>query len=145
MKLFAAAGAFLLVLAPLAVSAQPPERPRTNQDDRRPGGDRPRDERAGPDRRGDNGPGANRPGSGRPEAGRPGNRPVAGRPGAGGGQGYGNWDNRWGSRPPAPPRHWTKKNDWHRHVRACGQRYRSYNARTDMFVLRPGVTRRCYL
>jgi hypothetical protein len=136
MKLFKAAGAILLVLAPLSVSAQPPERPRANQDQRRPGDDRMRDDRMRDDRGGMNRPGPDRPGNG-PGAGRP--QPV------GGGNGYGNWDNRWGSRPPAPPRHWTKNGDWYRHVRACNQRYRSYNPRTDMFTLRPGVTRRCML
>jgi len=32
-----------------------------------------------------------------------------------------------------------------RHVRACQQRYRSYNPRTDRYVVRRGVTRRCTL
>jgi hypothetical protein len=59
--------------------------------------------------------------------------------------GYGRWDKRWGAQPPAPPRHWTKKGDWYRHVRACQQRYRSYNPRTDAFEIRRGVTRRCAL
>lgn len=34
---------------------------------------------------------------------------------------------------------------WERHVRACQRRYRTYNPRTDMFVARPGVMRRCRL
>lgn len=56
---------------------------------------------------------------------------------------YGRWDQSWGARPPAPPRHWTKKSDWHRHVRACQQKYRSYDARTDTYRTYQGRTRRC--
>ena len=58
---------------------------------------------------------------------------------------YGRWDNGWGARPPAPPRHWTRHSDWYRHVRACSQRYRSYDPRTDTFVVRRGVVQRCRL
>lgn len=58
---------------------------------------------------------------------------------------YGRWDASWGARPSAPPRHWNKQNDWYRHVRACQQRYRSYNTRTDTYTVRRGVTRRCTL
>ena len=58
---------------------------------------------------------------------------------------YGTWDDRWGARPVAPPRHWTRQNDWYRHVRACQERYRSYNPRTDTFVVRRGMTARCRL
>ncbi|MEJ7934541.1 BA14K family protein [Sphingobium sp. AN558] len=58
---------------------------------------------------------------------------------------YGNWDDKWGARPSGPPRHWSKQGDWYRHVRACQQRYRSYNPRTDMIVIRRGMTRRCML
>ena len=32
-----------------------------------------------------------------------------------------------------------------RHIRACQRAYRSYNARTDRYVVRPGVTARCRL
>jgi hypothetical protein len=56
---------------------------------------------------------------------------------------YGRWDRNWGSRPPAPPKHWTRKGDWHRHVRACRQKFRSYNARTDTYRTSAGKTRRC--
>lgn len=63
-------------------------------------------------------------------------RPAAQHP-------YGQWDSRWGSRPPAPPRHWTKTGDWYRHVRACRQQYRSYDPRTDTYRTRSGKTRRC--
>lgn len=73
----------------------------------------------------------------------PDRRPDSGRPGPG--NAYGNWNDRWGARPPAPPRHWSRKGDWYRHVRACQQRYRSYNPRTDSFEIRRGVTRRCAL
>lgn len=31
------------------------------------------------------------------------------------------------------------------HQRACAGRYRSYNPRTDRYVVRPGVTARCRL
>lgn len=58
---------------------------------------------------------------------------------------YGRWDNRWGARPNTPPRHWSRQGDWYRHVRACQMRYRSYNPRTDMFVVRRGVMQRCRL
>jgi hypothetical protein len=94
-KLFAALGAMLVAITPLAASAQPH-----------------RDHR-GADHRAE--------------------------------RGYGNWDRRWGAQPPAPPRHWSKKGDWYRHVRACQQRYRNYNPRTDTFEIRRGVTRRCAL
>lgn len=76
-----------------------------------------------------NGPGHNNSGPGRPG---PGNE-------------YGNWDDRWGARPAPPPRGWGRNNDWYRHVRACSQRYRSYNPRTDTFVVRRGVAARCRL
>jgi hypothetical protein len=71
--------------------------------------------------------------------------PGPGRPGAGPDQMYGTWDDHWGARPPAPPRGWTRHNDWYRHVRACGQRYRSYNPRTDSYTVRRGVYVRCRL
>jgi hypothetical protein len=58
---------------------------------------------------------------------------------------YGNWNNSWGARPPAPPRHWTRSGDWYRHVRACQQRYRSYSARTDTYRTNSGRTVRCTL
>jgi len=58
---------------------------------------------------------------------------------------YGRWDNSWGARPSAPPRRWTRQNDWYRHVRACSQRYRSYNPRTDTYVVRRGRTAMCRL
>ncbi|MBJ7486589.1 BA14K family protein [Brevundimonas sp.] len=58
---------------------------------------------------------------------------------------YGRWDNGWGARPAGPPRGWTRTNDWYRHVRACSQRYRSYNPRTDTYVVRRNVVARCRL
>ncbi len=58
---------------------------------------------------------------------------------------YGRWDSNWGSRPPAPPRHFTRTADWNRHVRACQQRFRSYDARTDRYVPRRGQTAVCRL
>lgn len=58
---------------------------------------------------------------------------------------YGRWDSRWGARPPAPPRSFTRASDWHRHVRACQQRYRSYNPATDRYTVRRGQTALCRL
>lgn len=58
---------------------------------------------------------------------------------------YGRWDNSWGARPAAPPRHFTRTNDWYRHVRACQQRYRSYNPATDRYTVRRGQTAICRL
>lgn len=58
---------------------------------------------------------------------------------------YGNWDTRWGARPPAPPRHWSRTSDWYRHVRACQQRYQSYSARTDVYRTSNGRSVRCPL
>ncbi|WP_349312336.1 BA14K family protein [Brevundimonas subvibrioides] len=58
---------------------------------------------------------------------------------------YGRWDSSWGSRPPAPPRHYTRTADWNRHVRACQQRFRSYDVRTDRYVPRRGQTALCRL
>lgn len=60
------------------------------------------------------------------------------------GNGYGNWQNSWGARPSAPPAHWTRKNDWYRHVRACQVKYRSYDSRTDSYRLK-GQAKRCGL
>jgi len=58
---------------------------------------------------------------------------------------YGRWDNSWGARPPAPPRSFTRTADWHRHVRACQQRFRSYNPATDRYTVRRGQTAVCRL
>ena len=74
-----------------------------------------------------------------PEPGRPGG------PNGGPGGDFGRWDSAWGARPPAPPSHFSRSSDWYRHVRACQQRYRSYNPRTDRFVPRPGQTAICRL
>ena len=54
---------------------------------------------------------------------------------------WGRWDNGWGARPGAPPRHWGRTNDWYRHAHACQVRYRSYNPRTDMFRSRTAWVR----
>lgn len=62
------------------------------------------------------------------------------------GNSYGNWNNSWGARPGAPTAAYRgRQNDWYRHVRACQQRFRSYNSRTDSYTVRRGVTRRCTL
>lgn len=59
---------------------------------------------------------------------------------------YGTWQAGWGARPSAtPPRHFTRQNDWYRHVRVCQQRYRTYNPATDTFIARPGVRQICRL
>lgn len=58
---------------------------------------------------------------------------------------YGTWNTGWGARPPAPPRSFSRRNDWYRHVRACGQRYRSYNPATDRYTVRRGQTAICRL
>ncbi|WP_371132739.1 BA14K family protein [Phenylobacterium sp.] len=54
------------------------------------------------------------------------------------------WNPRWG-REVAPPRHWRARAGWNRHVNACFNRYRSYNPRTDTYVVRRGVVARCRL
>ena len=58
---------------------------------------------------------------------------------------YGSWNASWGARPAAPPRSFTRTGDWYRHVRACQQRYRTYNASTDRYVVRRGQTAVCRL
>lgn len=63
----------------------------------------------------------------------------------GGASQYGNWNTSWGARPAAPPRSFTRQSDWYRHVRACGQRYKSYNAATDRYTVRRGQTAICRL
>jgi hypothetical protein len=69
------------------------------------------------------------------------------RNGRNGGQAdrYGNWNASWGARPSAPPRSFTRTADWHRHVRACQVRYRSYNPATDRYTVRRGQTAMCRL
>ncbi|KAK0361088.1 hypothetical protein LTR94_024716 [Friedmanniomyces endolithicus] len=58
---------------------------------------------------------------------------------------YGSWQSSWGSRPPAPPAHFKRTSNWYAHVRACQQRYRSYNPRTDRYTVRAGRTAICSL
>jgi len=58
---------------------------------------------------------------------------------------YGEWNDSWGKAPPPPPRHFTNSRDWHRHVHACQQRYRSYNPATDTFRTYAGKKVRCRL
>lgn len=87
------------------------------------------------------------PASGGPE------NPSGGAPAAAqkGGQGvarmgeFGPWDPSWGPEPPPPPPGWENRWDWHRHVRACQTRYRTYNPYTDIFVPRIGMLARCRL
>lgn len=54
------------------------------------------------------------------------------------------WDSRWGRQVMAP-RHWGQRPGWNRHVRACYARYRTYNPRTDTYIVRRGVSARCRL
>jgi hypothetical protein len=58
---------------------------------------------------------------------------------------YGSWSSSWGSRPPAPPAHFKRQSNWYAHVRACQQRYRTYNPRTDRYTVRAGRTAICSL
>jgi hypothetical protein len=44
-----------------------------------------------------------------------------------------------------PRYHGAPRSGWWRHVRRCEARYGSYNPRTDRYVVRRGVTARCYL
>jgi hypothetical protein len=131
LKFFGMVGAALLALAPAGAIAQmSPDHGRPGHDQGRPG---------------DNGPG--RPGVGNPgHRPGPGNGPGMNRPGPNRpGPSYGNWDNRWGARPGGPPRGWGNTGDWYRHVRACQQRYRTYNPRTDIYYAHGKSARRCKL
>lgn len=105
-------------------------------DQNRPGPDRQEQNR---DQRENGRPDGNQ--EGRPNG--PDNRPNANR-----GEhrdSYGSWQSSWGSRPPAPPAHFSRRGNWYAHVRACQQRYRSYNPRTDRYVPRAGRTAICRL
>ncbi|WP_374573705.1 BA14K family protein [Phenylobacterium sp.] len=82
-----------------------------------------------------------KPQTGKQEA--PGKPAAQAAPGKGETERYGRWETSWGAKPPAPPKTFAKPADWHRHVRACQLRYKSYNPRTDTFMIRPGVARRC--
>ena len=91
------------------------------------------------------------PASGGPEN-PSGGAPRAAQPGQGQGQGamaarpmadHGPWESSWGPRPPAPPAGYANPSDWHRHVRACQQRYKTYDPATDLYVPRVGTTARC--
>lgn len=106
------------------------------------------------DNRPNNGPAGDRDRDGVPNAydnrnsNNPGARPLGDRDRDGVPNAYdprdNRWDNRWG-RPVPPPRYWNQRNNWNRHVRVCFDRYRSYNPRTDTYVVRRGVTARCRL
>jgi hypothetical protein len=126
-NLLIAAAAGLMTLSALPVSAATTTmqaRPYTPAQSMSP--QRPDDHR--------NGPGQNNGGPGRDNNG----------PGRDNDQ-YGRWDSSWGARPAGPPRSFSRHNDWYRHVRACSQRYRSYDARTDRYVVRRGQTAVCRL
>jgi len=121
-----ATGVFLLFAAPAALLAQPTQHDRPGQ------GPQPGQHQGQvhqPDRR---------PPVTRPPA-RPGPAPADHR------NPYGSWSNSWGAAPPAPPAHFTRHNDWYRHVRACQQRFRSYSPRTDSYRTYRGRMVRCTL
>lgn len=45
-----------------------------------------------------------------------------------------------------PPRHWMHgEAAWNRHVELCLKRFRTYNPKTDRYIPRRGITRRCRL
>ena len=111
----AAAGLMALSVLPAAANAAPQER-RYEQDHNDRGQDRGRHDDRGRDDRG-----------------------------RGDNDRYGRWENSWGVRPAGPPRSWSRHNDWYRHVRACQMRYRSYNPRTDTYVVRRGRMAQCRL
>lgn len=94
----------------------------------------------------------NRPGQDRPSPHRPDDRhdsrPNTPAPDRDRGQhrdAYGSWQSSWGARPSAPPAHFKRQSNWYAHVRACQQRYRSYNPRTDRYTVRVGRTAICSL
>ena len=120
----AAAGLMTLSALPVAASASAPQERRYDQNQNTPGRD---NDRRDDDRRGNNGNHNDR------------NNDR-------GDSRYGQWNSSWGARPSAPPRAYTsRQNDWYRHVRACSTRFRSYNPRTDTYVVRRNVTSRCRL
>ena len=129
-----AVGATLMASAPLVVSAQ-------SNHSMGPSGP----QQSGPpgDRHGaDHGPG---PGMGNNGPGMGNNGPGRGDDHGMGHDDYGRWDDHWGSRPPPPPKQYSRHGNWYQHVRSCQTRYRSYNSRTDMYVVRRGVMARCRL
>jgi hypothetical protein len=120
--LLVAVGAAMLLAAPLTVSAQ--------SSPMGPPGDRHQSEPYRPGDRSDHRPGMDRHDQ---------------RPSDGYNSRYGRWERSWGARPTAPPRRFSNSRNWYRHVRACQLRYRSYNARTDLYMVRRGVMARCRL
>lgn len=132
-----AIGAAVLAATPLAASAQSQSGAMMG----RPGDHPPASGQAHP---GQGNPGQGHSGqdhSGKGASGK--DHPDMNRPGAH--DDYGRWDNGWGHRPPAPPKHYVKRGSWYQHVRACSARYRSYNPRTDTYQVRRGVYRTCRL
>jgi len=127
------AGFVLMLAAPASLYAQPDQHDRQGQGHAPQGHQSPA---PGHQASGSQRPGQQHPGQGA------GSQP--GRPN-GAGENFGNWNKSWGARPPAPPAHFTRRSDWYRHVRACQQRYRSYNPRTDTYRTWSGRTIRCTL
>lgn len=151
--LIAAAGGLLATTALPVTAQQSPPRPAPTQPTpapaqghMAPGHAMPPGQTMAPQTRPAPPPSPNRPQTS-PGHGGSGPRPYQAEAGGmhGGEMSYGRWDNGWGARPSAPPAHFTRHNDWYRHVRACQQRYKSYNPRTDMFVPRRGHSARCTL
>lgn len=126
-----AIGAMLVTALPVSVMAQarpnPPQKEETKQDKDRQG------QKPGQNH------GSQNQGSKKPGSSNQNNAPAKNN------APYGEWKSAWGKAPPAPPKHWSKKGDWHRHVRACQQRYKSYNSRTDTFRTNAGRNVRCTL
>ena len=88
----------------------------------------------------------NRPGQNHPSQNRPDDRQDDRSPDRGQHRdAYGSWQSSWGARPSAPPAHFKRQSNWYAHVRACQQRYRSYNPRTDRYTVRAGRTAICSL
>lgn len=132
-----AIGATLLAATPLAASAQGQGAQMGRPGDHTPASGPAHPGQAHPDQ---THPGMDHPDMGRGEMG----RGDMGRPGMHDDR-YGRWENTWGHRPPAPPKHYARRGSWYQHVRACSARYRSYNPRTDTYQVRRGVYRTCRL
>ena len=128
MKTATLLGAMFLALAPASVLAQPGQPSGSTMG-------RKDDDRRGPQKA----QASNRDDRRAPTASRNDKAPSAAQ------SRHGNWDSKWGSRPSDPPRSWGNRSNWYQHVRACQQRYRSYNSRTDQYVVRQGVNRTCTL
>lgn len=79
------------------------------------------------------------------QPGQPGQPPMGphmGQPGMGPGPGHMGMH----ADMPPPPRHWMHgETAWNRHVELCRKRFKTYNPKTDRYIPRRGITRRCRL